>query len=168
MPTPHAGISPSEQEAIAAAGAEEAATQAGLLALKADKVTIASQALERKIDAKGATDLDAQVVGVAPFAGTITAVELVLNAAVTGDTTNTRSFVLTNKGQTGVGTTSLATLALITNSNVAMFDAKPMVLSVVANALVVAAGDVLSLAQTVGAAGLAHSGGIARVVVARS
>lgn len=159
MADPHPGVSASEQDAIDDSVAVEAATRAA---------GDATSVYQCKIDAKAATDLDAQVIAVAPFAGTVTTVELVPNAAVTGDNTNTRSFALTNKGLSGAGTTSVATLALTTGNNLVAFDAKPMTLSVVAGALTVAIGDVLSLAQTVGASGLAHSGGILRIVFTRS
>lgn len=157
----HPGISPAEQDAIDDAVAASAA-------LKADKTTIASDSIDCKLDAKGAAATDVQVIGVVPFAGTVTAVEVIANAAVTGDNTNTRSFALTNKGQAGAGTTSVATLALTTGNDLVAFDAKTMTLTATTADRVVAAGDVLSLAQTVGASGLAHSGGIARVVLTRA
>lgn len=121
-----------------------------------------------KLDSKGAAVTDTQMVGAAPVAGTVTAVEIISNAAVTGDNTNTRTFTLTNKGQAGAGTTVVATLALTTGNDLVAADAKAFTLSATPANLVVAAGDVLQLAQTVGASGLAHSGGVLRVVIAHT
>lgn len=99
------------------------------------------------------------VITEAPFAGTVTKVAIVPEAAVTGDNTNTRTFTLVNKGQAGAGTTVVATLALTTGVNLVAFDEKLFTLSAVANATTVAAGDVLLLNEVVTASGLAHTGG---------
>ena len=104
-----------------------------------------------------------QAVTEAPFDATVTKVALVPEAAVTGDNTNSRTFTLVNKGQAGVGTTVVATLALTTGVNLVAFDEKLFTLSVVAGATAVVAGDVLQVNEVVAASGLAHSGG--RVVV---
>ena len=112
--------------------------------------TIPSQAIDAEAD---------QVVGIASFAGVISGVSLVPEAAVTGDDTNTRSFNLINKGQSGVGTTSVATLALETGTDLVAFDEMALTLSGTEANLVVAKGDVLVLAETVAGDGLVHSGG---------
>lgn len=104
-----------------------------------------------------------QAITTAPFAATVTKVALVPEAAVTGDNTNLRTFTLVNKGQSGAGTTVVATLALTTGVNLVAFDEKLFTLSAVAGATTVAAGDVLQLNEVVTASGLAHSGG--RVIV---
>lgn len=104
-----------------------------------------------------------QAITEAPFDATVTKVALVPEAAVTGDNTNSRTFTLVNKGQAGVGTTVVATLALTTGINLVAFDEKLFTLSVVAGATSVVAGDVLQVNEVVAASGLAHSGG--RVVV---
>jgi hypothetical protein len=104
-----------------------------------------------------------QAVTEAPFDATVTRCALVPEAAVTGDNTNTRTFTLVNKGQTGAGTTIVATLALTTGVNLVAFDEKLFTLSAVAGATSVVAGDVLQLNEVVAGSGLAHSGG--RVVI---
>jgi hypothetical protein len=109
-----------------------------------------------------------QTVGQAPFAGTVTAVTLTPEAAVTGDNTNTRTFTLVNKGQSGAGTTVIATLALTTGVNLTAFDEKAFTLSVVADATDVAEGDVLAVVEAVAASGLAHSGGQVEVELSRA
>lgn len=114
-----------------------------------------------------AADVD-QTVTEAPFAGTVTGVKLVPEAAVTGDNTNTRTFTLVNKGQTGAGTTVIATLALTTGVNLVAFDEKAFTLSAVAGATTVAAGDVLAVVEVHAASGLAHSGGRVLIDIARS
>lgn len=114
-----------------------------------------------------AADVD-QTVTEAPFAGTVTGVKLVPEAAVTGDNTNTRTFTLVNKGQSGTGTTVIATLALTTGVNLAAFDEKAFTLSAVAGATTVAAGDVLAVVEVHGGSGLVHSGGRVLIDIARS
>lgn len=114
-----------------------------------------------------AADAD-QTITEAPFAGTVTKVALVPEAAVTGNTTNARTFQLVNKGQAGVGTTVVATLALTTGVNLVAFDEKLFTLSAVAGATTVAAGDVLAVVETHASAGLAHEGGRCIVEFTRS
>lgn len=115
-----------------------------------------------------ASDAD-QVVGEAPYDGTVTAVTWVPEAAVTGANTETRTFTLVNKGQAGVGTTVIATLAMTSGVNAVAFDEKAATLSVVAGATSVAAGDVVLWVSThSGSTGLADPGGTVRVEFTRS
>lgn len=122
--------------------------------VKTNEATVPAATIAQAID---------QAITEAPFDATVTRVALVPEAAVTGDSTNSRTFTLVNKGQAGVGTTVVATLALTTGVNLVAFDEKLFTLSVVAGATSVVAGDVLQLNEVVVALGLAHSGG--RVVV---
>ena len=108
------------------------------------------------------TDAD-QVVAVAPFAGVVSAVSLIPEAAVSGATATKRTFTLTNKGQAGAGSTSVAVLDLITGNNLVAFDEKAFTLSATAANLVVAKGDVLVLVETHASTGTAHSGGMVKV-----
>ena len=125
--------------------------------------------LETDIPAAGAAATQDTIVGEAPFDGTVTAASILPEAAVTGATATARTFTLLNKGLAGIGTTSLATLVLITGNDMVAFDEKDMVLSVVANALNVAKGDVIVLAETVAGGGTAHTGGKVKVeIVPRS
>lgn len=109
------------------------------------------------------------IVGRAPFAGTVTAVSYAPEAAMTGNTTESRTFSLINKGQAGLGTTVIATLAMIATVNGVAFDDKTITLSATAADLVVASGDVLAWTSThVGATGLADPGGSITVEITRS
>jgi len=124
--------------------------------------------LQATLPALGAAVAGDQVVGEAPFAGTVTSVSYTPEAAITGDNTNTRTMTLVNKGQSGSGTTVIATLAFTTGNNAAAFDEKQFVMSVVANATTVAAEDVLVAVETVAGTGLANPGGRVEVVLSRS
>lgn len=107
------------------------------------------------------------VIGESPIDGIVTGVSYTPLANVTGNTTNTRTLTLINKGQDGNGTTVVATLALITGTDMADFDEKALTLSAVANALTVAAGDVLAWTSVFGGAGVADPGGRVKVEIAR-
>ena len=110
-----------------------------------------------------ATDSD-QIVGRAPFNGTVTRVTLQPEAAVTGATATKRTFTLVNKGQAGAGTTAIAVLDLITGENLVAFDEKDFTLS---GNLVVADGDILAVVETHASTGTAHSGGQVTVEISR-
>lgn len=116
--------------------------------------------LEATIAAAGAGAAQDQVVGEAPFAGEVTSVKIVPEAALTAHATNYRTFRLVNKGQAGSGTTVVASFATdtVTTDDLAAFDEKALTLSAVADATDVAAGDVLAVDETVAASGVAHSG----------
>lgn len=111
-----------------------------------------------------------QVIGEAPFAGTVTSVVIVPEAAVVAHATNYRTFRVVNKGQAGSGSTVVATFATdtVTTDDLAAFDEKSIPLSGTAANLVVAAGDVLVADETVAASGVAHSGYTIQVEITRS
>lgn len=111
---------------------------------------------------------DTTVVGQAPFAGTVTSVQYVAEAAITGAATNNRSVSLVNKGAAGSGTTVVATLAFGSGVNATAFDEKAITLSVTAADLVIAAGDTLAWVSTHIGTGITDPGGIARVTVSRA
>lgn len=117
--------------------------------------------LEASIPAQG-TAATAQdlVIGKAPFAGTVTAVSLIPEAAVTANATNFRNFRVVNKGQAGSGTTLVAVHATdtVATDDLVAFDEKVVPLSGTPANLVVAAGDVLIADETVAATGVAHAG----------
>lgn len=102
-----------------------------------------------------------------PFAGRVTAVSYIPEAASTGDNTNFRTYTLVNKGASGAGTTVMATLALTTGVNLVAFDEIAATLSVVANAVNFVSGDVLAWVSTHSASGLVDPGGTVRVTVQR-
>lgn len=107
-------------------------------------------------------------IGKAPFAGAVTSIGLLPSGNATGNDTNKRTYTLVNKGQDGSGTTVMGTLDLVSSNNLVGFQRKAFVLSVVANALNVAKGDVLALVSTHAASGLADPGGTVEVAIARS
>ena len=95
----------------------------------------------------------------ARFAGKVTSVSYIPEAASTGDNTNKRTYTLVNKKQDGSGTTVIATLDLVTGVNLVAFDEKPATLSATPADLVVAQGDVLAWVSTHTASGLVDPGG---------
>lgn len=128
--------------------------------------------LTRKLTA----DTDALAVGVdssysvgpAPFAGTVASVTYTPPAAITGANTNSRTLTLVNKGQSGSGSTVIATLALTNGVNAAAFDETALTLSGTAANLEVAEGDVLAFVSTHVGTGIADPGGEVTVTVSRS
>lgn len=105
----------------------------------------------------------------APFAGTVTAVSYVANAAVTGAASPaSRTLSVVNRGQDGTGTTVVATLPLVGGTNLAAFDERAVPLSGVAGATTVAAGDILEFRSApVGGTGLADPGGTVTIEFSR-
>lgn len=127
--------------------------------------------LQATVPAQGtANAVQDQVIGEAPYAGTVSAVVIVPEAALTAHGTNFRTFRVVNKGQAGAGTTVVATFATDTptTDDLAAFDEKAIPLSGTPANLVVAAGDVLAADETVAAAGVAHSGYKILVTIDRS
>lgn len=116
-----------------------------------------------------ATALGADFVGEirAPFDGAVTSVTYAPVAAITGAATNNRTISVINKGQTGVGTTVVASLNYAAGVNAVAFDENTITLSAVANATTVAAGDVLALLSTHILTGIADPGGSLFVTFAR-
>lgn len=122
--------------------------------------------LEASIPAQGtAGTVQDTVIGEVPFAGTVTEVTYIPEAAVTAHATNIRTFRVVNTGQAGAGTTVVASRSTVTSNGQAAFDEWTVTLSAVAGATTVAAGDVLIFDETVGASGVAHGGGRVKVQV---
>lgn len=111
---------------------------------------------------------DDTVLAQAPFDCTVTAVEYVPEAAITGAATNHRAFSLVNKGQAGSASTTVATLAFDTGVTATANNEKPVTLSGTAANLVLAAGDTLLWRSVAVGTGIADPGGIVRVTIARS
>lgn len=85
---------------------------------------------------------------------TLTACKLTPNAAITANGTNYFDLAVLNKGAAAGGSTSMATRSWAATNSVA-FVAESMTLSGTAANLNAATGDVLDLARTVTASGLA-------------
>ena len=127
------------------------------------------QRIERNVAAVGAgADLETDL-GEMPFAGTISLVEYIPSTVLTGANTDSRTLVLVNKGQSGAGTTVVATKAFTSGNNAPADDNTAITLSVVAGATTVAAGDILVWQSNhVGGTGLADPGGLVHVEVSRT
>jgi hypothetical protein len=115
--------------------------------------------LQATVPAAGAAVVQDQVIGEAPFDGTVTRVRLVPEAALVADNANKRTIRLLNKGAAGAGSTVVATYTTdVASGGLTAFDEKDVPLSGTAANLVVAAGDVLAVDETVAGTGVAHSG----------
>jgi hypothetical protein len=101
-------------------------------------------------------------------AGTVAAVSVVPDATITGANTNTRKYELINKGQTGAGSTVVASIQFDSGVNAPGFDSKALTLSATPANLVVADGDVLALVSTSVGTGIADPGALVKVSVSRS
>jgi hypothetical protein len=111
---------------------------------------------------------DDTVIAQAPFDCTVTAVQYVPEAAITGANTNTRSVSLINKGAAGSGTTSVAALQFDSGVNASANDEKAITLSGTAANLVLAAGDTLLWRSLHIGTGQTDPGGLVRVTVTRN
>ena len=126
------------------------------------------QTLKSQADAVAAGSDATTELGEAQFAGTVTRVAYIPSAAITGADTNSRTLTVVNKGQSGSGSTTAATLALTNGVNAAASDAKTVTLSGTSANLVVAQGDVLAFVSTHVGTGLADPGGQVIVEITRS
>jgi len=116
-----------------------------------------------------ATNVDGSVViGKAPFAGTVSAVGFIPNAAITGQATNTRRVAVTNRTSAGLGVNEAALLQFNSGVNAVQYDEKAITLHGTPGNLVVAAGDVLTWDSTSPGTGLADPGGLVIVEITRS
>lgn len=108
-----------------------------------------------------------QVIEESHTSGDVTQVTFTSEAAVVANGTNFRTLRLINKGQTGAGTTVIASLPLDTpgTDDLAAFDAKPIP---IVGSPAVAVDDVLAWDETVTGTGLAHSGGRVEVEITRT
>lgn len=124
---------------------------------------------ERNVPAAAAgadAETDLNFVAVA---GTVSTATYVPATVLTGANTDSRTIVLVNKGQSGAGSTIVATKAFTSGVNAPADDGTAITLSGTAANLVVAAGDVLVWQSThVGSTGLADPGGLAHVEITRS
>lgn len=102
-----------------------------------------------------------QTIGEANTAGRVTSVSYTAEAAVTGAASPaSRTLSVVNKGTDGLGSTTVASLALVSGVNLVAFDEKAITLSGTAANLVVAVGDELAWVSTaVGGTGLVDPGG---------
>jgi hypothetical protein len=128
------------------------------------------QTLRAQVPAVTILATTVSAVGEAPFAGTVSGVSYTAIAAVTGAASPaSRTVSLINKGQSGAGTTVVASLALLGGVNLVAYDEKAITLSATAADLVVAAGDILAWSSApVGGTGLVDPGGMVQIEITRS
>lgn len=125
--------------------------------------------ISRKTAAASATAALTSILGQSPFAGVVSKIEFIPNAGITGDDTETRTFVVKNKGTAGIGTTVLATLAFSSGVTATAFVPKVLTLSGVSGARNVSPGDVIVVESAdVGETGTADPGGRWNVEVTRN
>ena len=111
-----------------------------------------------------------QTVAESHVAGVVTAVGYTPEAAITGaNSPASRTFTLVNKGQSGAGTTVVATLAMTSGVNGVAFDESQLTVSSTAADTVVAKGDILVWVSTaVGGTGLVDPGGRVEIELTRT
>lgn len=122
-------------------------------------------------------DADAvKVIGVAPFAGHVSAVRYLPDTDITGADTESRTLTVTNRGADGDGTDVVATQEYETGVDAAQYAADGVTVDETygtpadrtTQANYVAAGDVLTVESThIGSTGLADPGGLVEVDLAR-
>lgn len=125
--------------------------------------------VEREAAAAAATaDVETDLT-IAATNSTVAKVTYVAATVLTGADTNSRTVNLVNKGQSGAGSTVVATKAFTSGVNAAADDDTAITLSGTAANLAVTAGDVLVWQSThVGSSGLADPGGLVHVELSRS
>jgi len=124
--------------------------------------------IEQDVPAVGtAGDTEDTVFGQAPFDCTVTSVEYIPEAAITGAATNNRTISLVNKGQAGSGTTSVASLSFAAGITAAAYDERALTLSGTAANLNLVAGDTLQFRSVAVGTGITDPGGLVRVSVER-
>ncbi|MGA5635074.1 hypothetical protein [Streptomyces lydicamycinicus] len=111
---------------------------------------------------------DDTVIFQAPFDCTVTTVEYVPEAAITGADTNSRTLSLVNKGQAGSGSTTVATLALTSGVNATAYNERAVTLSGTAANLVLTAGDTVQWRSVHVGTGITDPGGLVRVTLSRN
>lgn len=111
------------------------------------------------------SNLNSNVYRVASDA-TVSAVTYAPVTAITGANTNTRSVSLVNKGQTGAGSTVVATIQYNSGVNAAAADENTVTLSATPANLNVAAGDILQWQSTAVGTGIADPGGLVCITAA--
>jgi hypothetical protein len=93
---------------------------------------------------------------VTPYDGRVSGVRITPATTLTGANTESRTLQLFNRGQTGAGSTLIASKAFVSGVNAPADDETALTLSVTASDLVVATGDVLEFVSLhIGATGLA-------------
>lgn len=110
-----------------------------------------------------ASDAD-QTIAEMEFDGDLTGASYTPEANITGNSTESRTLTIVNKGSDGNGTTVMATLAFTTGVNATDFNESAFTLSAVDGATNFSEGDIIALVSThVGSSGLADPGGLVQL-----
>ena len=104
----------------------------------------------------------------APYAGTLTSATYTTDAAISGHASNNRTLSIINKGQSGAGSTSMATVTTDGSNSFTAFDEKALTLSGTPANLVVAEGDILAFLSDANASGVIDPGGVVVLKIDRS
>lgn len=108
------------------------------------------------------------IVGEVAYAATVTGVKYIPSASKSGAAVaNSRTLNLYNRGSAGTGTTLVATLALLSGTDLVDNVAKAMTLQSAPN-LVVASGDVLEFESLHMSSGMTDPGGLVQVTFSRT
>lgn len=113
-----------------------------------------------------AATADSWNIGEVTVDGVVSSVSFTPEAAITGHATDYRGFVLVNKGQSGSGTTSIATLN--TTTTLVADDEKALNLTGTLPNRAVAVGDILEFQSGVNGAGVVDPGGLVQVTISKS
>lgn len=111
---------------------------------------------------------DSDEIAIAEYNGTVTAVTYTPDTTITGAATNNRTVQLVNKGQTGAGSTVIASLNFASGTNATAGDEKTITLSGTPANLNVVAGDVLEWQSNAVGTGIADPGGLVKVTIDRT
>lgn len=105
-----------------------------------------------------ASSVPENTLGEAQFAGVVTEATIISEANLTADNTNNRTLTIFNRGQTGAGTTVVATYQTnVAGGSLVANDEKSLTLSPTPANLVFARGDVFECVETVAGSGVARA-----------
>ena len=108
------------------------------------------------------------MLGRESYARTVTAVNYIPTAALSGANTNSRTLNLRKRGADGTGTTVVASLALVSGVDLVDNVPKALTLSVVAGALELLANEVLEWESLAVSSGIVDPGGLVEVSYIRA
>jgi hypothetical protein len=127
------------------------------------------QTFSATIDAAAANADSSGAYITCPFAGVVTAAEIIASAAITGANTESRTFQLHNRGASGAGTVLVASKAFVDTVNAAADDNTALTLTATTADRAVVAGDILEFTSLhVGTTGLAGPKALGRVTISRT
>ena len=116
--------------------------------------------------AVGTAGNDLSTLAKAPVSGRVSGVSYLPSAGLSGANTNSRTLSLINKGDAGAGTTSIASLDLVSGTDLTAFDEKTITLAGTATDRDVVAGDVLQWQSLHVLTGIVDPGGTVVVTIA--